>query len=141
MCLHAPVSKAATKQATPGGGSAPREHVPSGVNPVSSALLPVVLCIVAVLAQQFQVVMVQSNARDGDILRREIDPVMDDLPCADQATGKATLAEAVALGYVAIPAGDPSSRSVECFCKIFCHEKQKAGQSERSNSNWPARAL
>ena len=92
LYLHAPVSKAATKQATPGGGSAPREHVPSGINPVSGALLPVVFCIVAVLAQQFQVVMVQSNARDGDILRREIDPVMDDLPCTDQAAGKAALA-------------------------------------------------
>lgn len=54
--------------------------------------MPVVFCIVAVLAQQFQVVMVQSNARDGDILRREIDPVMDDLPCTDQAAGKAALA-------------------------------------------------
>lgn len=86
------VSKAATKQATPGGGSSPREHVPSGVNPVSGALLPVVFRIVAVLAQQFQVVMVQSNARDGDILRREIDPVMDNLPCTDQAAGKAALA-------------------------------------------------
>lgn len=92
LCLHAPVSKAATKQVTPGGGSAPREHVPSGVNPVSGALLPVVFCIVAVLAQQFQVVMVQSNARDGDILRREIYLVMDDLPCANQTAGKAALA-------------------------------------------------
>ena len=92
LCLHAPVSKAVTKQATPGGGSAPREHVPSGVDPVSDALLTVVFCIVAVLAQQFQVVMVQSNARDGDILRREICLVMDDLPGADQAETKAALA-------------------------------------------------
>ena len=124
-CLHAPVSKAIANQATPGGGSAPREHVPSGVNPVSSALLPVVLCIVAVLAQQFQVVMVQSDAWDGDILRREINLVMDDLPGADQAAGEAALTQAVALGYVAVPAGDPGSRSVECFCKIFCHENKK----------------
>ena len=84
--------------------------------------MPVVFCIVAVLAQQFQVVMIQSNAGDRDILRREIYLVMDNLPGADQTTGKAALAEAVALGYVAIPAGDPSSRSVECFCKIFCHK-------------------
>ena len=69
-----------------------RKHVTSSVNPVSGALLPVVFCIVAVLAQQFQVVMVQSDAWDGDILRREINLVMDDLPGADQAAGKATLA-------------------------------------------------
>ena len=69
-----------------------RKHVTSSVNPVSGALLPVVLCIVAVLAQQFQVVMVQSDARDRDILRSEIDFVMDDLSSADQAAGKAALA-------------------------------------------------
>ena len=69
-----------------------RKHVTSSVNPVSGALLPVVLCIVTVLAQQFQVVMVQSNAGDRDILRREICLEMDNLPGADQAAGKAALA-------------------------------------------------
>ena len=102
-----------------------RRDVSGGIDPVSNALPGVVFGVVAVLAQQLQVCVVQGDAWDADILRGQVGLVMDNLSGADQAAGEAPFAQPPPLGDVAVTAGRPGGGAIERFCKILGHRQNK----------------
>ena len=64
----------------------PRDNAAVRVDDISLALFCVMLRVVAVLTEQLQVVVIQGDAWDGDVVRREVDFVVDNLAGADQST-------------------------------------------------------
>ena len=68
-----------------------RDNAAVRVDDISLALFGVVLCVVAVLAEQLQVVVIQGDAWDGDVVRREVDFVVNNLTGADQTASEAAL--------------------------------------------------
>ena len=79
---------------------------------------------VARLAQTFQVIPVQSHVRIVDVLRREMDLVVNDLRRHGESLRETSLTQAAASAKVCPPRVDPRCRSVEPFCELFHGKKE-----------------
>lgn len=79
------------------------------------------LCRVAILTNQNQIVMVQSDCRIVNGVGRDVPDVVDNLSWHDQSSTKTTLTQVTDAFCICLSTIFPSARVIKTLSKILCH--------------------